>query len=187
VEGFGIAHRPEDVRWWSTLCATIEAEDAYDLTDRLSGIKLPTLVVGGDRDAAYGAALFRETAEGLPNAKLLLYFRTGARRRAGASSIRSGCIAIPVMTQKVSRRQFCSAVVLTAAGVAGAGCRRGVGPAPSPSPSEASRDAALAFPEGFAWGVATSAYQIEGAVKGRRTRPFHLGHVLRSCRRHRRW
>jgi pimeloyl-ACP methyl ester carboxylesterase len=59
------------------MCATIEAEDAYDLTDWLSGIKLPTLVVGGDRDAAYGAALFRETAEGLPNAKLLLYSRTG--------------------------------------------------------------------------------------------------------------
>jgi pimeloyl-ACP methyl ester carboxylesterase len=59
------------------MCATIEAEGAYDLTDRLSGKKLPTLVVGGDRDAAYGAALFRENAEGLPNAKLLLYFRTG--------------------------------------------------------------------------------------------------------------
>lgn len=59
------------------MCATIEAEDAYDLTDRLSGIRVPALVVGGDRDAAYGAALFRETAEGLPNAKLLLYSRTG--------------------------------------------------------------------------------------------------------------
>lgn len=68
------------------LCATIEAEDAFDLTDRLSRIKVPTLVVGGDRDAAYGPALFRETAEGVPNGKLLLYSCTGhvgmqARRR----------------------------------------------------------------------------------------------------------
>jgi pimeloyl-ACP methyl ester carboxylesterase len=57
-----------------------------DLTDRQSGIKVPTLVVGGDRDAAYGAGLFRETAEGLPHGQLLLYSRTGhvgvqARRR----------------------------------------------------------------------------------------------------------
>ena len=59
------------------MCATIEAEDAFDLTDRQSGIKDPTLVVGGDRDAAYGAGLFRETAEGLPHGQLLLYSRTG--------------------------------------------------------------------------------------------------------------
>jgi pimeloyl-ACP methyl ester carboxylesterase len=68
------------------MCATIEAEDAFDLTDRQSGIKVPTLVVGGDRDAAYGAGLFRETAEGLPHGQLLLYSCTGhvgvqARRR----------------------------------------------------------------------------------------------------------
>ncbi len=33
----------------------------------------PTLVVAGDKDPFYTEALFRETAEGIPHARLILY------------------------------------------------------------------------------------------------------------------
>ena len=44
------------------LRATIRAEDGFDVTSRLATIQVPTLVVGGDRDAFYGEEVFRETA-----------------------------------------------------------------------------------------------------------------------------
>ena len=55
------------------LLATLRAEDGFDLTDRLGSIEMPALVVGGDRDAVYGEALFRETASGLARGHLVLY------------------------------------------------------------------------------------------------------------------
>lgn len=51
---------------------TIEAEDAFDYRERLGEIAAPTLVVGGERDPFYSPVLFRETAEGIPDARLLL-------------------------------------------------------------------------------------------------------------------
>ena len=54
------------------MLATIDAEDAFDLTHRLGSITTPTLVVGGDRDAFYGAQVFEETAALLPHGHLML-------------------------------------------------------------------------------------------------------------------
>jgi pimeloyl-ACP methyl ester carboxylesterase len=66
----GIFGAPDDP---SDLVVTIEAEDKHDFKDRLAQIKAPTLVVAGDKDPFYSEALFRETAEGIPNARLILY------------------------------------------------------------------------------------------------------------------
>jgi len=49
----------------------VEAEVNHDFTsEQLAKIKVPTLVIGGEEDKFY---LNRETAEGIPNAKLILY------------------------------------------------------------------------------------------------------------------
>jgi pimeloyl-ACP methyl ester carboxylesterase len=52
----------------------IEAEDKHDFKDHLVEIKVPTLVIGGDEDFFYPV---RETAEGIPGAKLVLYRGVG--------------------------------------------------------------------------------------------------------------
>jgi pimeloyl-ACP methyl ester carboxylesterase len=57
----------------SDMIATIEAEDAFDIKDRLREITAPALVIGGGRDRFYPPELFRETARGIPNASLILY------------------------------------------------------------------------------------------------------------------
>ncbi|NLX11299.1 MAG: alpha/beta hydrolase [Chloroflexi bacterium] len=57
----------------SDLVVTVQAEDAHHFKDRLAEITAPTLVVAGEQDPFYTAALFRETAEGIPNARLILY------------------------------------------------------------------------------------------------------------------
>ncbi len=57
----------------SDLVVTVQAEDALAFRDRLSEIRVPTLVAGGTEDPFYSAGLFRETAEGIPGARLALY------------------------------------------------------------------------------------------------------------------
>ena len=57
----------------SDLIATVEAEDKHDFTDRLREISAPTLVVAGANDPFYSEKLFRETAEGIPRRRLILY------------------------------------------------------------------------------------------------------------------
>ena len=65
----------------SDLVTVIEAEDKHAFKNRLLEIKAPTLVIAGDRDPFYSESLFRETAAGIPNARLVLY--TGVGHPAG--------------------------------------------------------------------------------------------------------
>ncbi|WP_194814457.1 alpha/beta fold hydrolase [Nocardia sp. XZ_19_385] len=51
----------------------IEAEDQWDIKDRLAEIQVPAMVLGGDKDLAYPAQMFRDTADGIPGATLVLY------------------------------------------------------------------------------------------------------------------
>ena len=55
------------------LVVTVAAEDQFNFKDQLTQIAAPTLVVAGDQDPFYSEDLFRETAEGIPNARLILY------------------------------------------------------------------------------------------------------------------
>lgn len=52
----------------------IEAEDKHAFRDRLAEIQAPTLVIGGENDFFYP---LRETAEGIPGARLVLYEGVG--------------------------------------------------------------------------------------------------------------
>ena len=55
------------------LVVTIEAEDRFNFKEHLAHITVPTLVVAGDQDPFYTTDSFRETADGIPNARLILY------------------------------------------------------------------------------------------------------------------
>ena len=54
--------------------AELEAEDRFNFQKRLAEIKVPTLVIGGENDRLYPV---RETAAGIPSARLLLYKNAG--------------------------------------------------------------------------------------------------------------
>ncbi len=66
--------RPKDA---SDLVVTVDAEDVFCFKNNLAEIKAPTLVAAGIDDPFYTEELFRETAAGIPGAKLALYPRMG--------------------------------------------------------------------------------------------------------------
>ena len=57
----------------SDMIATVEAEDAFDASERLGEISAPTLVIGGERDPCYSRELFAETTRGIPDGRLYIY------------------------------------------------------------------------------------------------------------------
>ncbi len=54
-----------------------KAECEHDSKNRLAEINVPTLVIAGDSDFYFPVELYRETAAGIPNAKLILYEGVG--------------------------------------------------------------------------------------------------------------
>lgn len=69
------------------------------------------------------------------------------------------------MSSNFTRRGFASAAGAAALGITAGAPRAGLAQAPTASLPQPVQGAAATFPDGFAWGVATSAFQIEGAVK----------------------
>ncbi|MFE3454531.1 alpha/beta fold hydrolase [Nonomuraea sp. NPDC059194] len=51
----------------------LNAEDGFDLRGRLHDIKAATLLIQGDKDVVYPLELARQTVEGIPDARLLVY------------------------------------------------------------------------------------------------------------------
>jgi pimeloyl-ACP methyl ester carboxylesterase len=57
--------------------ALVAAVQDWDVTERLGGIGVPVLVVGGGRDRLVPPALVRATADGIPDARLVLFAGRG--------------------------------------------------------------------------------------------------------------
>ncbi|WP_369373678.1 alpha/beta fold hydrolase [Promicromonospora sp. Populi] len=51
----------------------LNAEDGFDLRGRLNDIRAPTLLIQGDKDLVYPVELARQTVEGIPGARLVVY------------------------------------------------------------------------------------------------------------------
>jgi pimeloyl-ACP methyl ester carboxylesterase len=73
------------------LVVTVAAEDSHAFKDRLVEIAAPVLVAAGTDDFFYTASLFRETAAGLPDARLCLYPQMG--HPAGGRQFRGDVLA----------------------------------------------------------------------------------------------
>jgi pimeloyl-ACP methyl ester carboxylesterase len=74
---------PEDA---SDLLVTLDAEDAFDVGDRLHRITAPTLVIGGGRDAFYPRERFERTAAGVQDGRAHVVPTWGHVRTSGSSA-----------------------------------------------------------------------------------------------------
>ena len=61
------------VKYPNDFLTEIRADREMDFKDRLNEIKAPTLVMSGELDIAFAADDVRATAEGIPNAELIIY------------------------------------------------------------------------------------------------------------------
>ncbi|MFX0030621.1 MAG: alpha/beta fold hydrolase [Candidatus Hermodarchaeota archaeon] len=61
------------IEYPNDLLTEIRGDIAMDFKERLKEIQAPTLILSGESDIEYTADLVRETAEGIPNARLILY------------------------------------------------------------------------------------------------------------------
>lgn len=68
----------------SDMLATVEAEDRFDVMDRLGEITAPTLVIGGERDELNSPAILRDTAAGIPLGSAIVLSGKGHVRAAGS-------------------------------------------------------------------------------------------------------
>ena len=59
------------------MLATADAALVFDVTGELPRISVPTLIIGGGRDGFFSPELFRETADGIPDAELVYEPRKG--------------------------------------------------------------------------------------------------------------
>ena len=55
------------------LLVILDAEDDFDLDERLESIEMRTLITGGEFDRFYSSALFEHTSERMPNAQLSVH------------------------------------------------------------------------------------------------------------------
>ena len=70
----------------SDMLVTVDAEDAFDIGDRLDQISAPTLVIGGAKDPFYTRELFERTAAGVQNGRAFINAGWGHGRAAASST-----------------------------------------------------------------------------------------------------
>jgi pimeloyl-ACP methyl ester carboxylesterase len=62
-----------EVKYPNDFLIEVQADREMNFKDRLNEIKPPTLIMSGELDICYTADDVHTTAEGIPNAKLILY------------------------------------------------------------------------------------------------------------------
>lgn len=69
------------------LLITLDAEDRFDVGERLDRVTAPALVIGGAKDVLYSRELFEETAAGVRDGRVHIYPDRGHMRTSSASDV----------------------------------------------------------------------------------------------------